>query len=218
MMSSALRILLADDHEFVRKGLRTVIQDRDDWEICGEAANGREAVAMADELEPHIVVMDISMPELNGLDAARQILGDHPDIEVLILTMHDSEELIKQVLAAGARGYMLKSDASRQLVAAIDTLRRHKPFLSLEVNEVVLRGYLDGVEPLKGEGPSDLTAREREVVQLLAEGSTSKEVAETLGISAKTVETHRANIMRKLDLHSVTELVRYAIRNNIIEP
>lgn len=214
----ATRILLADDHEFVRKGLRTVIQDRDDWEICGEAENGREAVAMADELVPDIVVLDISMPELNGLDAARQILNNHPEIEVLILTMHDSEELIKQVLAAGARGYMLKSDASRKLVAAIDALRRHEPYLTSEANEVVLRGYLDGVEPLKGEGPGELTSREREIVQLLAEGSTSKEVAAKLDISVKTVETHRANIMRKLDLHSVTEIVRYAIRNNIIEP
>lgn len=211
------RILLADDHEFVRKGLRTVILDRADWEICGEASNGREAVRMADELEPDIVVLDISMPELNGLDAARQILGDHPGTEVLILTMHDSEELIKQVLAVGARGYMLKSDASRQLVAAIEALRHHKPFLSSEVNAVVLRGYLDGVEPLRGEGPGELTPREREVVQLLAEGSSSKQVGSKLGISTKTVETHRANIMRKLDIHTVTELVRYAIRNNIIE-
>jgi DNA-binding NarL/FixJ family response regulator len=212
------RILLADDHEFVRKGLRTVIQDREDWEVCGEASNGRDAVALADELEPDIVVLDISMPELNGLDAARQILADHPGTEVLILTMHDSEELIKQVLAVGARGYMLKSDASRQLVAAIEALRHHKPFLTSEVNEVVLRGYLDGVEPLKGEGTGELTPREREIVQLLAEGNSSKEVAAKLNIAVKTVETHRANVMRKLDLHSVTELVRYAIRNNIIEP
>lgn len=214
---NSTRILLADDHEFVRKGLRTVIQDREDWEICGEANNGREAVAMADELEPDIVVLDISMPELNGLDAARQILSDHAGVEVLILTMHDSEELIKQVLAVGARGYMLKSDASRQLVAAIEALRHHKPYLSSEVNDVVLRGFLEGVEPLKGEGTGELTSREREIVQLLAEGSTSKEAASKLNISVKTVETHRANIMRKLDLHSVAELVRYAVRNNIIE-
>lgn len=172
---------------------------------------------MADELEPDIVVLDISMPELNGLDAARQILADHPDTEVLILTMHDSEELIKQVLAAGARGYLLKSDASRQLVSAIDALSQHKPFLTSDINEVVLRGYLDGVEPLKGEGSGELTPREREIVQLLAEGASSKDVAAKLTISVKTVETHRANVMRKLDLHSVAELVRYAVRNNIIE-
>ena len=212
------RILLADDHEFVRKGLRTVIQDREDWEICGEAENGRRAVEMAEELKPDIVVLDISMPELNGLDAARQILSALPDTEILILSMHDSEQLIRQVLETGARGYLLKSDASRQLVSAIEALRRHKPFLTSEVNEVVLRGYLDGMEPLKGEDSAELTGREREIVQLLAEGSTSKEVATKLGISTKTVETHRSNIMRKLDLHSIAELVRYAIRNQIIEP
>jgi DNA-binding NarL/FixJ family response regulator len=211
------RILLADDHEIIREGLRSVLETRKDWEIVGEATNGREAVKKVAELKPDVVVMDISMPELNGLEAVRQIVKQVPRTEVLVLTMHDSEDLVRGVLDAGARGYLLKSDASRQLISAIDALRLHKPYLTPRVNEVVLRGYL-GEEPLKGEtSGGKLTPREREIVQLLAEGLSSKEVAGTLHISVKTAETHRTNIMRKLDIHSVSELVRYAVRNHIIE-
>ena len=211
------RILLADDHEIIREGLRSVLEARKDWEIVGEATNGREAVKKVAELKPDVVVMDISMPELNGLEAVRQIVKQVPRTEVLVLTMHDSEDLVRGVLDAGARGYLLKSDASRQLISAIEALRLHKPYLTPRVNEVVLRGYL-GEEPLKGEtSGGKLTPREREIVQLLAEGLSSKEVAGTLHISVKTAETHRTNIMRKLDIHSVSELVRYAVRNHIIE-
>ncbi len=211
------RILLVDDHEIIRKGLRSVVEARKDWEIVGEATTGRDAVKKVEELKPDVVVMDISMPELNGLEAVRQIVKIAPRTEVLVLTMHESEDLVREVLEAGARGYLLKSDASRQLISAIEALRVHKPFLTSKVNEVVLMGYLGG-KPLKGETSGGrLTPREREIVQLLAEGMTNKEVASTLGISVKTAETHRTNIMRKLDLHSISELVRYAVRNHIIE-
>ena len=215
--SITARVLIVDDHEIIRQGLRTVLEKRRDWEICGEAPNGREAVKMVEELQPDVVVMDISMPELNGLEAVRQIVKIAPRTEVLVLTMHESENLVREVLEAGARGYLLKSDASKLLVSAIDALRVHRPFLTSKVNEVVLAGYLGG-KPLKGETSGGrLTPREREIVQLLAEGLTNKEVATKLNISVKTAETHRTNIMRKLDLHSVSELVRYAVRNDIIE-
>ncbi len=211
------RILLVDDHEIIRKGLKSILEARKDWEIVGEATTGREAVKKVEELKPDVVVLDISMPELNGLEAVRQIVRIAPRTEVLVLTMHESEELVREVLEAGARGYLLKSDAARQLISAIETLRFHRPYLTSKVNEVVLTGYLGG-KPLKGETSGGrLTPREREIVQLLAEGLTNKEVATTLHISVKTAETHRTNIMRKLDLHSVSELVRYAVRNHIIE-
>jgi DNA-binding NarL/FixJ family response regulator len=211
------RILLVDDHEIVRKGLKSVLETRQDWEMVGEATTGREAVKMVADLKPDVVVMDISMPELNGLEAVRQIVKIAPRTEVLVLTMHESEDLVREVLEAGARGYLLKSDASRHLISAIEALRIHKPYLTSKVNEVILMGYLGG-KPPKGETSGGrLTPREREIVQLLAEGLTNKEIASTLHISVKTAETHRTNIMRKLDLHSVSELVRYAVRNHIIE-
>jgi DNA-binding NarL/FixJ family response regulator len=215
-MTSA-RILLADDHEIIRQGLRTVIGERPEWEICGEASNGREAVKQALELKPDIVILDISMPELNGLEAARQILKEAPKTEILVLTVHDSENLVREVLDAGARGYMLKSDASKHLLSAIESLIERRPFLASRVSEIVLEGYLDGIQPRQGEPRRGLTPREREIVQLLAEGKSNKEVATVLNISVKTAETHRTNIMRKLDLHSISELVRYAVRNQIIE-
>lgn len=215
---STARILLADDHEIIRKGLRTVLEARRDWEVVGEAVTGRDAVKKVEELKPDVVVMDISMPELNGLEAVRQIVKIAPRIEVLVLTMHESESLVRDVLEAGARGYLLKSDASRQLITAIEALLAHKPFLTSKVNELILSGYLGG-KPPKGEtSAGKLTPREREIVQLLAEGKSNKEVASALNISVKTAETHRTNIMRKLDLHSVSELVRYAVRNKMIEP
>jgi DNA-binding NarL/FixJ family response regulator len=211
------RILVADDHEVVRRGFRALLETRSDWQVCGEAVTGREAVEKAVQSKPDVVVMDISMPELNGLEATRQIVKTAPQTQVLILTMHDSEELVKEVLTAGARGYVLKSDAGRDLVAAVEAVRRRKPFFSSRVSEIVLDGYLnkdpDAPEPKR----SRLTPREREIVQLLAEGKSNKEIAVALNISVKTAETHRANIMNKLGLHSVTELVRYAVRNRIVE-
>ncbi len=214
------RILLADDHEVVRAGLRALLEEQQGWEVVAEAVDGREAVEKATKLKPDVVVIDIAMPSLNGLEAVRQIVKAVPHCRVLVLTMYDSDPLIQQVLQAGARGYLLKSDAGRDLVSAIDALRRNKTFFTPKVSQMVLEGYLDK-SPKEKEPESEaeslrLTSRQREIVQLLAEGKSSKEVAAVLGLSVKTAETHRANIMRKLDCHSVTELVRYAIRNHII--
>ncbi len=214
-----LRILVADDHEVVRRGLRAVLEAHPGWEVCGEAVTGREALEKARQLKPDVVVMDIGMRELNGLEATRQVLKALPTTEVLILTMHESEQVVREVLDAGARGYVLKTDAGRDLVAAVDALSQHRPFFTSRVAEMVLEGYLkEGSRAEEGKtSPSRLTPREREVVQLLAEGNSNKEVASRLGISVKTVEAHRANIMRKLGLDSLSDLVRYAIRNKIIE-
>jgi DNA-binding NarL/FixJ family response regulator len=213
-----IRLLLVDDHELVREGLRTVLAARTDWEICGEAVNGREAVRMARDLHPNVVVMDFSLPELNGLDATRQIRREVPDVEVLILTMHSSERLAHQALVAGARGFILKSDAKRHLIAAIEALAQHQPFLTPSVSGMVLDRYLNPKASAGTEQVHALTPREREIVQLIAEGRTTKEVATRLGVSEKTIEAHRGNIMRKLNLQSAVDLVRYAIRNNLIQP
>ena len=210
----SLRILLADDHEMVRKGLRATIEGHPSWEVCGEARDGREAVAKTCELRPHIVVMDFAMPELNGMEATRQILAAVPSTEVLILSMHDSEKLVHELLAVGARGYLLKTDAGEFLIAAIEALALHKPYFTPKVSAVVLQGYLNP----ESQETLDLTPREREIIQLIAEGKATKEVADLLGISFKTAETHRTNLMRKLNLHSTADLVRYAIRNQIIQP
>jgi len=215
----AFRILLADDHEIVRRGLCDLLRSQPDWEICGEASNGREAVELALTLKPELVILDIGMPNLNGLEAARQIVKANPQVKVLILTLHDSDQVVQEVLNAGARGFLLKSDAARDLVAAVEALRRDKVYFTPKVASMVLDGYLGRANHgAKQEMPvrSRLTPREREVVQLLAEGKSSKEVAVALGLSVKTAETHRSNIMRKLDLHSVSDVVLYAVRNNIV--
>jgi len=215
---SVLSVLVADDHEVVRQGLRTILESHPGWEICGEAVTGREAIEKATELKPDVVVLDFSMPELNGLEATRQIHKLLPETEVLILTMYYSERLAREFLRAGARGYILKADAGKLLVEAIEHLQQHKPFFTPKVSELVLNGFL---HPNYAGGKADgdqLTGREREVVQLVAEGKISKEIADRLNISVHTVETHRTNIMRKLEIHTVGELVRYAIRNQITEP
>lgn len=213
-----MQILIADDHELVRSGLRTLLEQQPGWKICGEAVNGWQAVALARELRPDVIVMDVTMPGLNGLEATRQICKALPKVEVLILTMHESEQLVREVLAAGARGYVLKADTSRLVVSALESLSRHHPFFTGKVSEVVLDGYLKPGVSKKGVDQvlAVLTAREREIVQLLAEGRSNKEVAVALGVSVKTVDAHRANLMHKLNLHSVTDLVRYAVRNQII--
>ena len=217
---AALRLLVADDHEVVRKGLCALLQEQPGWEIAAEASDGREAVEKAKKVKPDVTVLDIGMPGLNGLEAARQIMKDVTNTKILILTMHDSDSLIREVLNAGARGYVLKSDAGSDLVTAVDALRRNKTFFTPKVAQMVLDGYLKkDIKPEEAELPgSRLTPRQREIVQLLAEGKSSKEVAVALSLSVKTAETHRANIMRRLNCHSVSELVRYAIRNKIIEP
>jgi len=212
------RIVIADDHEVVRKGLRAILEAHPGWEVCGEAADGRSAVERAEELRPDVIVVDIGMPHLNGLEATRQILKNQPDTKVLVLSVYESEQLVEEVLDAGARGYVLKSDASRDLVRAIEELQRNHTFFTSRVGQLVLETYLGrrAHGKMKG-GSSPLTPREREVVQLLAEGKSSKEVAVALNLSVKTAETHRANIMRKLDVHSISELVLYAVKNNIVQ-
>jgi DNA-binding NarL/FixJ family response regulator len=214
---TTLRILIVDDHSVVRRGVRALLEAREDWEVCGEAADGRTAVEESRRLKPDIVILDLSLPELNGLEAARQILHDRPQTEVLVLTMHQSEDLAQEVLQAGARGYVLKSDADANLVQAVECLRQHRPFLTPNVTELVLEKYIRGKDAIDEEDRPKLTPREREIVQLVSEGQSSKEIAATLSISVKTVESHRTNIMRKLRLRSVSELVRYAIRNKITQ-
>jgi DNA-binding NarL/FixJ family response regulator len=210
-----LRILIVDDYEVVRRGIRTLLESEPGWEVCGEACTGPGALEAADRLKPDLVILDLGLPELHGLEVSRRILQRRPETEILVLTMHASEELIRQVLRAGAHGYVLKSDAGEQLVAAVRSLQRHKPFLTTHVTEVVLDGFLKGAaDDAVGEA---LTPREREVLQLVAEGRSSKSIAARLGITVKTVESHRAGLMRKLHLRTVADLVRYAVRNGLVE-
>lgn len=214
-----IRILLADDHEVVRRGLIALLATRPDWQVCGEAQNGREAVALAVKLKPNLAILDLSMPELNGLEATRQIRKEVPETEVLVFSMYESEGFVRDLLAAGARGYVLKSDVAAQLLTAVETVARHKPFFTSEVAERVLEGFLRLGELSPGEGGAGiLTPREREIVQLLAEARSNKEISTILAISVKTVETHRASIMRKLGISSIVDLVHYAIRNNLVSP
>jgi DNA-binding NarL/FixJ family response regulator len=207
------RILIADDHEVVRSGLRKILEAQPKWEVSGEASDGKEAVAKALELKPDIAVLDYALPLVNGIEATRQIRARLPRTEVLIFTMHDNETLIRDLLAAGARGFLLKSDAKRFLLAAIESLALHKPFFTAKVSEALLDSFLKR----PGHAQFVLTPRERGVVQLIAEGNSNKQIANVLNISLKTVETHRAAVMRKLNLTSSASLVRYAIRNKIIE-
>ena len=210
------RIMIVDDHAVVRRGVRALLESHPGWEVSGEATTGREAVDLARQLQPDIVVMDLSLPELNGLDATRQIIKESPRTEVVVLTMHHSEELARNALQAGARGYVLKSDADQNLIAAVESLRQHKPFLTSAVTEFVLDDYVQRVDAVDAGQPA-VTPRERQIIQLLAEGKSNKESAAALGVSVKTIEAHRANIMRKLHLRSASDLVRYAIRNNIAQ-
>lgn len=214
-----LRIIIADDHDLVRFGARNLIETQPGWRVCGEAQTGREAVALAEKLKPDVVVLDIEMPELNGLDATRQIKRLLPDTEVIVLTGHETEELVHAVFEAGARSYIFKTDAMIHLIPAITAIMEHKPFFTSKVSEIVFRRYEQKkASQGKSEPASEgLTTREHEIIQLLAEGSSNKEVATKLGISIKTVETHRAAIMRKLDFKTFSDLVRYAVRNNIIK-
>jgi len=205
------RILIADDHQVVRKGVAAILGERPEWEICAEAATGTQAIAAAARFKPDVVVMDICMTDMNGLDATRQILKLNPQTEILILSMHESEQLVRDVVASGARGYLIKGDGAGDLVAAVEALSRHKPFFASSVVEEILGGYQ------AAGAPGQLSSRERQIVQLVAGGKANKEIATALDITVKTVETHRAHIMAKLDLHSTADLVRYALRNHIIE-
>jgi DNA-binding NarL/FixJ family response regulator len=206
-----VRILLADDHDVVRRGLRALLQEHAGWEICGEALSGREAVDLARQMQPDVAIIDLMMPDLNGLETTRQIRKVSHGTQVLIFTMHHNKSLIQDVLGAGARGYLLKTDAEERIVTAVETLLRRLPYFSAQVSETVLEGFLRPGRQEGTDGPAvpRLTPREREVIQLLAEGHRNKKIALMLGISIKTVETHRTTLMRKIGVKSIVELVRY---------
>jgi two-component system, NarL family, response regulator NreC len=215
-----LRILVADDHEVVRAGIRSILQNEPDCEICAEAITGRQAITLALHLKPDVIVMDIMMPELDGMEAARHILKAIPDARLLFLSMHESEESVRDILDIGAQGYILKSDASHELAMAVRALSRGETFFTPHVAQIALHTYLNKRPANHSEDAADatLTPREREVLQLVAEGKSNKDAASALKISVQTVETHRANIMKKLGAHSITDLVHYAARNKIISP
>lgn len=215
-----LNVLLADDHAMIRRGLRAALEVVKGWRVCGEASTGREALDLALKLRPDVVILDLTMPELNGLEVTRQIRKALPNTEVLIYTMHQNESVIREALDAGARGFLLKSDAELQIVSAVHALSEHKPFFMGTVSEALLEAFLREKLPAnetKRTKAGLLTPREREIGQLLAEGKSNKAVAGILKISPKTVETHRTAIMRKLKIRSIADLVRYAIRNNLID-
>ena len=207
------RILIADDHDVARSGLRNILEAQPNCEVIAEACDGKEALLKAIEMKPDIAVLDYSLPLVNGVEVTRQIRTQLPKTEVLIFTMYDNEAVVQRLLRAGARGYVVKTDARQHLLAAIEALASHKPFFTDKISEALLKSYLAQPE----QQVSSLTNRERGVVQLIAEGHTNKQIAQTLYISLKTVETHRAAIMRKLNLSSPAALVRYAIRNKIVE-
>ena len=212
-----IRILLADDHTILRSGIRSLLEDEPGLSVIGEAEDGRTAVAMACQLKPDVVIMDIAMPLLNGLEATRQIKSQCPGVKVLILSMHDNEEYIRQVLEAGAMGYILKDAAARELISAIQSVYRGEAVLSPAVTRLVIEDYLRWGGARPQEEIDGLSPREREVLQLIAEGYTNKQIAEILSISIKTVQAHRNNLMQKLDLHDRGELIKYAIQKKIIE-
>jgi DNA-binding NarL/FixJ family response regulator len=212
-----LRILVADDHELVRRGIRGLLRARRDWIVVGEAMNGREAVEKANKLKPDVAILDISMPDLDGLQATRQIREAVPTTRVIALTMHDSDQMVRRVLHAGALGYVLKSDLATQLVKAVKNVSAGKLFLTTRVSDIILKGFLTTENRAHTTGASQVltTPRETEIVRRLAEGKSNKEIATELGISIRTVETHRAKIMRKVGVHSLAELIHYAIRHKI---
>ena len=213
-----MTILLADDHNVLRKGLRRILEEQPDLEVVAEASDGRQAVTLAHSLKPDVVVMDIAMPLMNGIEATRQILRRHPDLNVLILSMYSDENYVVQVLQAGARGYLLKDTAEEDLITAVRTVAKGQTFFSPQIAKLLLG---DGMQRLRTEGVTDsyelLTPREREVLQLIAEGKSNKEAATALFVSPTTIETHRARIMDKLDLHSTADIVLYAVRKGVIQ-
>jgi DNA-binding NarL/FixJ family response regulator len=216
---AALRILIADDHDLMRRGLKALLESHG-WTVCAEAHTGREAIEKAKLLKPDIAILDVTMPELNGIQAARRIRKVSPHTEILMLSVHYSDQIVREVAEVGVRGYVVKSDADRDVAIAVETLARHRPFFTPLATEAVLTNVGGKKVSVTEAEPADLrlSSREYEVLQLLSEGKSSKEVASTLEISTKTAETHRSNIMRKLKIHSVAALVRYAVRNVIIEP
>jgi DNA-binding NarL/FixJ family response regulator len=209
-----VRILVADDHEVVRRGVCALLKSQNGWEVCGEVSDGRQAMKEVSTLNPDVVILDIGMPNLNGLDATRQILKKHPNTKILILTLHGSREVVRAVLRSGARGLLLKSDAAGNLVPAVTALQQGATYFAPKLAEIADFASEDAPSP---PGISQLTTREREIVQLLAEGNTCRQVAGALGLSIKTADTHRSKIMRKLNIHSIRDLVLFAIRNNIVQ-
>jgi two-component system response regulator NreC len=212
-----IRVLLADDHTILRDGIRALLDDQADIEVIGEAEDGLSTVKMVGKLKPDVVIMDIAMPLLNGLEATRQIQRDHPQVKVLILTMHENEEYIRQVLAAGALGYVLKDAAAHDLLGAIRAVHRGEAVLSPAITRLVIEDYLRWGDIRPADTSNGLTPREREILQLIAEGYTNKEIAEILSLSVKTIQSHRSNLMSKLDLHDRGELIKYAIQKKIID-
>jgi DNA-binding NarL/FixJ family response regulator len=215
-MSPNLRILIADDHEIVRQGLRALVQSHPGWDVCGEAVDGSDAVQKARELKPDVIALDIGMPNVNGLEAAREILRESPKSKILFLTIYDTEQAVKSAVQIGAKGLILKSDAARELLVAIDAIQRNTTYFSSQTSQAILRPDLRGNR--RSSDKDTLTKRERQVIQLRAEGKSTKEVASILELSVKTAETHRSNIMGKLGLHSISELVLYAVKNSIVQP
>jgi two-component system response regulator NreC len=216
-MTSKIRILIADDHTLFRNGICALLEDEQDMVVVGEADNGRDAVRLAGQLKPHVVLMDIAMPLLNGLEATRQIKREHPEINVLVLTMYDHEEYFREMLEVGASGYIIKRAAATELVSAIRAVYNGEAVLSPAITRLLLEDYLTRDVHREVDDPNALSSREREVLQLIAEGKTSREIAEILHLSVKTVQSHRTSLMQKLDLHDRGELIKYAIQKKIIE-
>jgi len=208
------RILIVDDHEVVRSGLRSILEAHDGWEVVAEASDGKDAIIQAAKTKPDVAIVDYSLPTMNGVEVTRQIRARVPGAEVLVFTMHDSDVLVGELLAAGARAYLLKSDANQYLISAVESLAVHKPFFTGRVSEQLIETFLS-INPSKSEG---LSPRERVIVQLIAEGHSNKEMGEILNLSVKTIETHRAAVMRKLNVTSAAAIVRYAVRNKLVEP
>jgi len=217
MITSKIRILVADDHTLLRNGIRALLEDEQDIVVVGEAEDGREVVRLVNQLKPNVVLMDIAMPLLNGLEATRQIKREHPEIKVLVLTMYDHEEYFREMLEAGAAGYIIKRAAANELVAAIRAVYNGEAVLSPAITRLLLEDYLSRDIHKSENDANSLSSREREVLQLIAEGKTSKEIAEILNLSVKTVQSHRTSLMQKLDLHDRGDLIKYAIQKKIIE-
>jgi len=216
-MTPKIRILIADDHTLLRNGICALLEDEQDMVIVGEASDGREAVRLAGQLKPNVVLMDIAMPLLNGLEATRQIKHEHAEIRVLVLTMYDNEEYFRKMLEVGASGYIIKRAAATELVSAIRAVYNGEAVLSPAITRLLLEDYLNHDLRSEKDDPNALSSREREVLQLIAEGKTSREIAEILNLSVKTVQSHRTSLMQKLDLHDRGELIKYAIQKKIIE-
>ena len=212
------RIVIADDHELVRRGIRSILTAHRSWQVVGEASDGAQAARLTENLRPHVLIMDVTMPKLDGLEATRKILNDCPETKILILTMHESDQMVRRILEAGARGYILKSDLAEQLVRAVREVSQGRLFLTPKVSDIVLRGFLE-VEKRSRAALYDEakpTAREREILRLLVMGKTNKEIGSLLGITVRTVETHRAKIMLKLGVHSIAELIHFAMDRGLV--